>query len=164
LLETAKIEHLDSALLGELQRNGRASLINLARRLGVSHGTVRYHLERLLNEGLVKVVAVVDPARLGFRTQVIIGIDAELRLMEEIEATLVSFEEVTFVATLTGRLDFLLGAVFHSNEELRRFLSEKLSRVKGVRKTETFHILKLGKHAWDWVIPNGLEGGRARAQ
>ncbi|MBI4278488.1 MAG: Lrp/AsnC family transcriptional regulator [Armatimonadetes bacterium] len=147
------LDQLDLALVAQLQQAGRTPLTELAARLGVSHGTVRNRLERLLSARVLRVVATVDPAKVGFPAQVLIGIHGDLHRMAAIEKQLAEFEEVTFVSTLTGRLDFVIGAVFVSDAALRDFLVNKLSTVKGIRGTETFHVLNLGKRLWQWEIP-----------
>lgn len=152
-MESLQIDSLDSAILVQLQKDGRAPLSELGVELGVSHGTIRNHLDKLLAKDVVKVVAVPDPAKVGFPTQVLIGIDAELKDLESVERQLQQFEEVTFVAALTGRLDFLIGAVLRSDRHLREFLVRRLSSVKGIRDTETFHVLNYSKRIWEWRIP-----------
>ncbi|MBI4277313.1 MAG: Lrp/AsnC family transcriptional regulator [Armatimonadetes bacterium] len=149
----AALDHLDLALIARLQDSGRTPLVELAKQLGVSHGTIRNRLERLQTDGILKVVATVEPVRVGFPIQVLIGINADLRRMVTIEKHLATFQEVTFVATLTGRLDFIIGAAFASSDDLRHFLQEKLAKVAGIRRTETFHILDLGKRLWQWAVP-----------
>lgn len=93
-------------------------LTELAKRLGVSHGTARNRLERLITNSVMKVAAIVDPTKLGFPVQVFMGIDADLNEAAEIENELANFEEVTFVSTLTGRFDLMIGAAFASNAHL----------------------------------------------
>src|SRR3989304_154559 len=153
-----KLDKVDLELLPHLQQDGRRSLTELGEKLGVSHGTVRNRFQKLVTHGIAKVVAIVDPKVVGFPVQVLIGINADLRHMESIEKQLAGFEETTFVLTLTGRLDFIVGAVFSSPGELRRFLVKKLSRVEGIRRTETFHVLDFGKRIWHWHV--GVQAGR----
>ena len=149
---------LDRAIISELQRDGRVPLTELGSRLGVSHGTVRNRLERLLEEQVIQIVAVIDPAKAGFPTQVLLGIGAVLDRMLTIEKELARLSEVYFVSTTTGRLDFLVAAAFASDFQLRDFLARKLSKIDGIRATETFHIIHTGKRLWQWKIP-ALAGG-----
>ncbi len=155
---------VDLALVGELQRDGRLPFTELGSKLGVSHGTVRNRLERLLARGVIRrVAAIVDPAKVGFPTQVIIGISADLKRMLTIEKELARFDEVYFVCTSTGRLDFFVLAAFASDSDLRDFLARRLSTVEGVRATETSHILSIGKLNYEWRIP-GKEGPSSRSK
>ncbi len=144
---------LDRAIISELQRDGRIPLTELGSKLGVSHGTVRNRLERLLKEQVIQIVAVIDPAKAGFPTQVLLGIGAVLDRMLTIEKELARLSEVYFVSTVTGRLDFLVAAAFASDFQLRDFLARKLSKIEGIRATETFHIIHAAKRNWQWKIP-----------
>ncbi|MGQ0572438.1 MAG: Lrp/AsnC family transcriptional regulator [Armatimonadota bacterium] len=149
----ATLDPVDLALISELQKDGRLPLTELSGKLGVSHGTVRNRLEKLIQEGLIKVAAVVDPAKVGLSTQLLLGINADLGQMLAIEKELARFPEVYFVSTTTGRLDFLIAAAFPNDSELRQFLARRLSTVEGIRATETFHILHSSKRLWEWEIP-----------
>jgi len=113
---------------------------------------VRNRIARLLSNGVVRMTAIVDPAKVGFPMQVVIGINVDLARMERIENQLAAFEEVTHVSTLTGRLDFLIFAAFPSSADLRKFLVGKLSKIEGIRRTETFHVLNLAKRMWHWKV------------
>jgi len=152
---SVELDAVDLALVAQLQHNGRASLTELGEKLGVSHGTIRNRLDKLLTEKVLKITAVVDPEMVGFPVQVLIGITADLVHMRGIEKWLAEFEEVSFVSTLTGRLDFAIVGSFASSSHLREFLTHKLSKVRGVRRTETFHIIRLVKRPWEWQVLRG---------
>ncbi|MDR7468434.1 MAG: Lrp/AsnC family transcriptional regulator [Armatimonadota bacterium] len=147
------LDALDLALIGQLQSDGRASLTDLARALRVSVGTVRNRLHRLVRSGVVRIAAIVDPARVGFPTRVIIVLNAALAHQEAVERALAGLPEVTFVASVAGRFDFMIEAAFASDAHLREFLVHRLSRIKGIQDTETLHVLSMGKRMWHWVIP-----------
>lgn len=146
------LDELDFALVGLLQKDGRMPLTELGERLGVSHGTIRNRLDRLVTNGVMKITAVVDPPKVGFPTQVLLGIVGTLAQMPEIEKQLSELEEVSYVATTTGRLDFIVAASFESDAALRDFLTRKLAKIQSIRATETFHILSLGKRVWQWQV------------
>ena len=147
------LDSLDLRIIDELHENARKPLIEIAQTLGVSHATIRNRLDRLLSKGVARLVAIVDPLKVGYPIQAVIGIKADLREMVGIERRLRELQEVYFVSTTTGRLDFLIGAVFSSDEHLTEFLSRKLARIDGIRDTETFRMLRLGKRVWEWKLP-----------
>ncbi len=150
----AHLDELDLALIGYLQRNGRMPLITLAEKLGVSNGTVRNRLDRLLANRIVSIVAIVDPTIVGYSSNVHMGIRADLKRMAAIERELTRLEEVNSVAVTAGRYDFVIWANFTSNHHLRNFLINKFSKIKGIRFSETSHILSWGKRVWQWTIPS----------
>ncbi len=157
------LDALDLALIRHLQHDGRVSLTELAGVHKVSHGTIRNRLDRLLRSGVIRISAVVDPARVGFPTRVIMVLNAGLAEQEAIEQSLAQLSEVTFVATVAGRFDFIIEAVFASDVHLRDFLVRKLSRIKGIQDTETLHVLNLSKRMWHWEIPGSADLVRKRA-
>jgi len=143
-------DSLDAALIAALQIDGRLSFTELGTKIGVSHATIRNRLERLLAHEVIRTVAVIDPIKVGFPVQVLIGIRADLNAMSEIGERLSDLEEVFFVAATTGRFDFFIFAALSSDEHLRDFLTRKLARIRGLRDTETFHVLSMTKRIWDW--------------
>jgi Lrp/AsnC family transcriptional regulator for asnA, asnC and gidA len=159
----AELDDLDLALVERLQRDGRRSLTDLAQELSVSHGTVRNRLERLFANGAIRISAHVDPTRVGFPTLVFIGINADLSHLESLESKLAELPEVIFVATVTGRYDFLIGGAFLTDNHLRSFLVRKLSKLSGIKSTETLHMLNLGKRTWQWEIPVRADRRRTKS-
>jgi Lrp/AsnC family transcriptional regulator, regulator for asnA, asnC and gidA len=149
----AHLDELDLALIGYLQQNGRMSLITLAEKLRVSNGTVRNRLDRLLANRIVSIVAIVDPTNVGYSANVHMGIRADLKRMAAIERELTQLEEVNSVAVTAGRYDFVIWANFTSDHHLRDFIINKFSKIKGIRFSETSHILSWGKRVWQWRIP-----------
>ncbi len=150
----AHLDELDLSLIGYLQQDGRMSLITLAGKLGVSHGTVRNRLDRLLANRTVSIVAIVDPTNVGYPANVHMGIRADLKRIAAIERDLTRLEEVNSVAVTAGRYDFVIWGNFTSDHHLRDFLINKLSKIKGLRFSESSHILSWGKRVWQWTIPS----------
>jgi Lrp/AsnC family transcriptional regulator, regulator for asnA, asnC and gidA len=158
--QTDELDHVDRALIGYLQAEGRAPLLSLASRLGISHGTVRSRLNRLLRDKVISVVGIVEPKKVGFPMSALIGIRADLKRLEATEEALVRFDELTTVATMTGRYDFFVWGNFRDDSHLLQFLTHQLSKIPGIRATETFHILSMNKRIWQWKIPLGRRGTR----
>lgn len=152
------LDNLDRSLIGHLQRYGRASLLSLASKLGVSHGTIRTRLNRLLRTQTLAVVGIVDPWKVGFPTVAYIGIRADLKKLTAIGEALTEFEELTTVAATTGRYDFIIWGHFRDDRHLLDFLSVKLAKVAGIISTETYHILSMQKRIWQWDVPAVRDG------
>ena len=149
----AHVDELDRSLVGYLQENGRMSLITLAKKLGVSHGTVRNRLDWLLANGIVSIVAIVDPTSVGYPANVLMGIRADLQRLATVKRELTKLDEVNSVAVTAGRYDFIMWATFTSDHHLQDFLINKFAKIKGIRYTESSHILSWGKRVWQWKIP-----------
>lgn len=132
-----------------LQQDGRAPYSTLAREVGLSEGSVRQRVQRLLESDLLQIVAVTDPTQVGFDRQAMIGVavDGDVRAAA---STIGELPEVTYVVMTTGRYDLLVEVVCEDDAHLLNLLSERLRPVPGVRETETFMYLQLAKQRYDW--------------
>lgn len=141
------MDELDSKLISMLQRDGRASNAHLARQVGVSEGTVRRRLKRLIQEGIIQVIAMVDPQRVGQRTEALVAIQADPNKIEDVATHLAGLEEIQWVSATTGAYDVFVWVAVPSADELRTFLRQRVGTVAGVRRTETFVSLAMRKRA-----------------
>ena len=135
------MDKFDLAIVDALRVDGRASNAEIARAVGVSEGTVRRRLRRLLDEDLIEIRVVTDPKGLGRAFRSVVGITAEPSLVDEILESVCELDEVTFAASTTGRYDLLVWVRVENAVDLGRFLTEKLGRIPGVRRTETHVVL-----------------------
>ncbi len=136
-----------------LQEDGRAPHVELARRLGVSEGTVRRRVAKLLKGGVIRVVAVAEPERLGYHTSAFIGLQVDPAQVEEVATSLAALAETEQVAITTGRYDIFIWVNLESAAALAAFLHRKIGTVEGVRRTETFISLDTLKRAPGPGIP-----------
>ncbi len=136
-----------------LQEDGRAPHVELARRLGVSEGTVRRRVAELLKGGVIRVVAVAEPERLGYHTSAFIGLQVDPAQVEEVATKLAALAETERVAITTGRYDIFIWVNLESAAALAAFLHRKIGTVEGVRRTETFISLDTRKRAPGPGIP-----------
>jgi len=142
----SRLDELDQQILSGLQLDGRRAFSHLAVELGVSEGTIRQRYQRLVNAGILHVVGVVDPSRIGFNTMALIGISVDnTRNTHDIAAEIASFPEVIYAAMSTGSFDLLIEVIAENNEEFARFLTEKLHLISGIARLETFMLLRVYK-------------------
>jgi Lrp/AsnC family transcriptional regulator, regulator for asnA, asnC and gidA len=145
----AGIDEVGKRLVEELQRDGRRSYAALAKTVGLSEAAVRQRVQRLVDSGVMQVVAVTDPLQVGFTRQAMVGVRAEgdlVRVAEELG----KIDEVDYVVITAGSFDILLGLVCEDDDHLLRVLSERVRVLPGVRDTETFVYLKLAKQTYAW--------------
>jgi Lrp/AsnC family transcriptional regulator for asnA, asnC and gidA len=143
-----EIDQLDRQIISLLQHNGRRPFSDIASELGVSEGTVRQRFQRLVSAGALQIVGVADPLKIGFHSMAMIGINvaiASSRPISDVADDIALFPEVSYVLMSTGGFDLLAEVILESNTKLVEFLQEKLHRVPGVIKTETFMILRVYK-------------------
>lgn len=144
------LDELDRAIIALLQEDGRMAYTEMARRLDIAEATVRKRVSRLLEEGVVHVVGVVEPRWLGRTVTAIVGVRTEGRDVESIVAEVRSWEEVRFAAACAGTYDFILEVVVGSNEELYEFLTRRLRATPGVVGSDTSLVMKTLKERHEW--------------
>ncbi len=140
---------LDKRIIEHLQADGRRPFTQIATELGVSEAAVRARTNRLIERGILQVVGVADPGKLGFQ-QALIGIRCEPGRMVSVAEALAELPEVDYVVVTTGRFDILIEMVSEDNEGLLNFLTERLQAIEGVQGTETFTYLRLIKQTYQF--------------
>jgi len=143
------MDAINKRLIEELQRDGRRSYAALAKAVGLSEAAVRLRVQRLIDSGVMQVVAVTDPLQVGFSRQAMVGVRADGDLVEVAEE-LGKIDEVDYVVITAGSFDILVELVCEDDEHLLRVLSERVRVLPGVRDTETFVYLKLAKQTYAW--------------
>ena len=146
------MDELDRKIIKLLQANGRAPNARVAREVGVSEGTVRRRLRRLIQDGVIKVIAVPRLERMGLPTAALIGIQADPSAVDDVASALAALPEVHYVAITTGAHDVFAWVAVGSSEELGAFLRSKVGKIKGVRRTETFVNLAIRKRTYGLIL------------
>ncbi len=151
--DTEPISELDKGIIERLQSDGRRPYTQIASELGVSEAAVRARTNRLIERGVLQIVGVTDPLKLGYDQMALIGVRCEgVDLLTAAEA-IAELPEVIYVVVTAGAFDLLVEAVCRDNEALLSFLVEKLRRVPGVAATETFVYLRIVKQSYHWGQP-----------
>jgi Lrp/AsnC family transcriptional regulator, regulator for asnA, asnC and gidA len=145
-----EVSALDKRIIEHLQQDGRRPFTQIAADLGVSEAAVRARTNRLVERGILQVVGVTDPLKLGFQQQAMIGVRCERDRLLQVAEAVSAFAEVDYVVITAGTFDLLIEVVCENNEALLRFLTERLRAVDGVRETETFVYLRMVKQTYQW--------------
>ncbi len=145
------LDDVSKAIIEELQNDGRRSYAAIGKVVGLSEAAVRQRVQRLIDSGVMQVVAVTNPLELGFARQAMIGVNCEGPL-EPIADALATLDEVDYVVITAGSFDVLVEVVCESDEALLQVLSEKIRTIDGVVSTETFMYLKLRKQTYSWGV------------
>jgi Lrp/AsnC family transcriptional regulator, regulator for asnA, asnC and gidA len=143
------LDDIAKRIVEELQADGRRSYAAIAKTVGLSEAAVRQRIQRLLDAGVMQIVAVTNPLTLGFQRQAMIGVraDGDLR---EVADRLADLDDVDYVVVTAGSFDILVELVAEDDEHLLRVLNEQIRKVPGVRDTETFVYLRLTKQTYSW--------------
>ena len=146
-----QLDEVSKAIIEQLQQDGRRSYASIGKVVGLSEAAVRQRVQRLIDSGVMQVVAVTDPLELGFARQAMIGIKAHGEL-DAIADKLAAMDEVDYVVITAGSYDLLAEVVCESDERLLDVLSTRIRTIEGVVSTETFMYLKLRKQTYSWGV------------
>ncbi len=141
-----ELDEFDSQLIHLLQDDGRASNIELARKIGVSEGTVRRRFRNLVKEEVIRVIAIPDYSKLGRETSALIGLKVEPAFVDSVAIELAKMDEVQYAAVTTGAYDVFCRVALGSPLELSDFLRNRIGEIAGVKRSETFVNLSIKKN------------------
>jgi len=145
----AALDDVSKAIIARLQTDGRAAYSAIARDIGLSEAAVRQRVQRLLDSEVLQIVAVTDPAQVGFDRQAMIGVSVRGDL-GPVQEALSNLPEVSYVVLTAGRFDLLVEVVCVDDDHLLELLTGQIRTIDGVTETETFVYLKLAKQRYDW--------------
>ncbi len=145
---TSETDKIDLQIIDALRKDGRVAFAQIAEQLNVSPGMIRLRYNRLIEQGYLKVVAITNPLRMGFKTMAMIGIRADGSKLLEVAEKISRLEEVIYLVVSSGQFDLFAEVVCRDHEDLLRFITEKLSTIEGVRASESFLHLKIVKEVY----------------
>lgn len=146
-----QLDEVAKGIIEQLQEDGRRPYATIGRAVGLSEAAVRQRVQRLLDAGVMQIVAVTDPLQLGFARQAMVGLRTSAELGETADR-LAELAAVDYVVITAGSFDLLVEVVAHDDDHLLRIL-EEIRAVPGVTTTEAFVYLKLRKQTYSWGTP-----------
>ena len=142
------LDEIDRKIIAALREDGRVPFAQIAEQLNVSPGMIRMRYSRLVEAGLVKVVAISNPLRMGYNTMAVIGIRAEGSLLMQVAEKVAALDEVIYLILTSGTFDIMAEVICRDRAHLLQFLTERLYKIEGVRESETFMHLKIVKEVY----------------
>src|SRR2546428_12569537 len=134
-----KTDDLDLKILSELATDASISVPKLSKKINVNASVVYSRIKRLVRRGLIKkFTIVVNDEALGYNVKALTGINMDSKMRDNVLNELFKIPEVREVAEVTGRFDVLVTMNARSLDEMHQLISEKIGRIEGVQKTETF--------------------------
>jgi Lrp/AsnC family transcriptional regulator for asnA, asnC and gidA len=150
-----RIDEKDRAIVALLQEDGRMSSAEITRRIGnITERMVRYRIDSLLRDGVIRVTALVNPKALGRGVMGDISLQVDSGRVLELAHQVAKFDCVCYVACSMGESDISLQINARDSDEVFRFATEVLGRLPGVRKTTTLILPLKVKDVYDWQIPD----------
>ena len=149
-MERTLLDELDRLILCTLQQDGRTPFTQIAKQADVSEATIRSRYHSMVEQGIVRTVAVVDPAALGIEAPALIGVSVETDKIEQVSREIAGFPEVSYLVMTLGSWDLTVEVFCRDMGHLTHFITRKLGAIPGIRATETLMIAKSYKLSYCW--------------
>jgi Lrp/AsnC family transcriptional regulator, regulator for asnA, asnC and gidA len=147
-----RIDDLDLKILSELSRDASISVPKLSKKVNINASVVYSRIKRLIKRGLIKrFTVIINDEALGLNVKALTGINMDSKLRDNVLNELFKIPEVREVSEVTGRFDVLVTMNARSLDEMHQLISEKVGRIEGVQKTETF--IEMRKTARELIYP-----------
>ena len=146
------LDRIDTRVIAALQADGRRPYSRIADELGVSESVVRYRVQRLEQAGLLQIVGIADPLRLGFDRMALIGLRVEPGTIEDVCEATAAMPETSYVAAIAGSYDVIIEVICRDTRHFMELLTERLHSVEGVVSADSFLVLEIHKMAYGWGV------------
>lgn len=148
----AKIDRLDAEIISLLQSDGRRPSVEMARLLKVAEGTIRKRIERLVGEEVIQISAWADPLRIGYQNYAVLMMRVDLQELDRAAEQIAELPEIFFLGTCTGAFDLFVTACFHSLQHMHEFITQRLSKVAGLQRVSTSHVMRVMKRDYSFDV------------
>ena len=153
-----KPDKFDWRIIVLLNEDGRMPSAEIARKLGnVSARTVTNRINALTEHSIISVRAIVDPAKVGYAVMADVFLEVEPGRVREVAKKAAEFPQSSYVACATGESDVSISLRVRSIEELFDFVTEKLGKIPGVRRTQSYLLPLKIKDLDTWLPPDVLD-------
>jgi len=144
-----RLDATDRALVTALQRDGRLGYAELGDLVGLTPGGARRRVVRLQERGILQIVGVTDPLKLGYQQMAMLTIEVSGDVSEVADA-LGEIENVVYVVTGAGAFDILVEVIAEDSDALFDVITRQVRQVPGVARTETFTYYGIHTHRFGW--------------
>ncbi len=132
----------DMRIAYELGKDGRVSNREIARRIGVSEGSVRQRLGRMIRSGALRVVAQANLECVPDSFLAVVSLKIDGRELTECARRVEALPAVLTTMIVTGRHDLIAIVLAPSRQTLVDFVTNDLSVIPGIRDSETTVVLR----------------------
>lgn len=148
-VRTEPLDRIERRILAELQRDGRVSLVALARRVGLTKTPLAERVRKLERAGYIRgYAALLDPDKLGAGHVALVQVTLERTTTDVLDAFNAAVREIPQVQSchmVAGAFDYLLKVRSRDIAEYRALLGTALSALPGVQQTHTFAVMETVK-------------------
>jgi Lrp/AsnC family transcriptional regulator for asnA, asnC and gidA len=144
-----QVDDTSRAIIAQLQDDGRRPYASIGKAIGLSEAAVRQRVQKLVDTGVMQIVAVTDPTQIGFARQAMIAITISGDV-EAVADELAKIPEVDYLVITAGSFDVIAEVVVEDDAHLLSLVNSRIRAIGGVTRTETFLYLKLVKQTYNW--------------
>ena len=144
-----EVDDTSRAIIEQLQEDGRRPYATIGKAVGLSEAAVRQRVQKLVDSGVMQIVAVTDPMQIGFARQAMIAISVSGDV-EAVADKLADIDEVDYIVVTAGSFDIFVEVVVEDDAHLLTLVNSRIRAIDGVTRTETFLYLKLVKQTYNW--------------
>lgn len=143
------LDDVSKGIIEQLQEDGRRPYATIGKAVGLSEAAVRQRVTRLLETGVMQIVAVTDPMQVGFSRAAMVGVVVDGDI-ETVADQLSAMDEADYVVITAGSFDILVEVVCDDDDSMLELINRRIRAIPGVRRTETFMYLTLRKQIYTW--------------
>jgi len=143
------LDDVSKAIIDQLQEDGRRAYATIGKAVGLSEAAVRQRVQRMIESGVMQIVAVTDPLQVGFPRAAMLGVRVDGDV-ETVAEAMAEMTEVDYLVITAGGYDILAEVVCEDDDHLLEVINRRVRAIPGVRHTETFVYLKLRKQIYTW--------------
>jgi Lrp/AsnC family transcriptional regulator for asnA, asnC and gidA len=144
-----ELDSTDKAIMAELQVDGRLAFSKLAPRVGLSEAATRQRVNKLLEQGVMEIVAITDPTGLGLRHQSLLGLNVDTHV-RDVAAELAKIENIDYVVITAGRYDIIAEAFTADADTFLEVVNDQVRPIAGIKNLEILTYLDLVKQTYNW--------------
>jgi DNA-binding Lrp family transcriptional regulator len=135
------IDLINSRIIEALKSDGRYSYASLAKDLHINAATVAKRIDKMIQEDVISIRAVLNPFKLGYNAHALITLDIDLTRVDQVCNQFVNNHNISLVVTTFGRFDVILLADFPTLEMLQDYITKELPKNMGINKIDTFPVI-----------------------
>ena len=150
--DSSNIDSTDREIIQLLRLDGRMSFTKIAQRLDVPETTVRYRVQRLQQQDIIRIIAWPNPEKTGKPHFMIVWFDVENAQIDAVAEQLSQMDEVQFLAVIAaGRFNIITDIYFKEHADLVNFFNQ-IHQISGIQHYESHLVLKLLKAQYSYVL------------
>jgi Lrp/AsnC family transcriptional regulator for asnA, asnC and gidA len=149
--ERPQLDAINRKIMIQLQEDGRRSYVSIGKAVGLSEAAVRLRVQKMIDEGLMQIVAVTNPLELGYKRQAMVGITVDGDI-EYVARQLRNIRQIDYIVITTGRYDILAELFSEDDESMLAVVNREIRKIDGIARTELFTYMRLEMQRYDWGV------------